>query len=274
MKHRKLVAAAAIGASVLGGATGGALLFTPGSSVAQEATATVVADAPAATSTTGRPGPGLGGDTLTVAAKALGMTEADLRTALQGGTTIAQVAADKGVDVQDVIDALVAEAKAKLAEAEADLPTRIADLVNGKVPLRGLDGGRHGGAFEAGLDTVATTLGMTEAELRTALRDGTTIADIAKDKGVSVDTLVTKLVDAAGDRIDQAVTDGKLTDDQATKLQEGLKDRITAMVNGTRPPGGPGFGGRHGFGPGADHDGPAPQAEGSSSTSGPATANS
>ena len=263
MMHRKLVAAAAIGASVIGGAAGGALLFAPDLSGAQEASTSVAAAEAPAAAPAGRPGPGLRGDTLATAAKALGMTEADLRTALEGGKTIAEVAKDKGVDVQKVIDALV-------AEATTDLKDRITDMVNGKLPAGGMHGpegregfgGRMGPAFEAGLDTVASALGMTEADLRTALQSGKTIADIAKDKGVAVDTLVTKLVDAAGKKIDQAVTDGKLTQDQATKLKSALKERITALVNGSRPAGG----GRHGFGRGGM--GGPPQAEGSSSTSG------
>jgi polyhydroxyalkanoate synthesis regulator phasin len=273
MMHRKLVAAAAIGASVIGGAAGGALLFAPNLSGAQEATTSVAAEA-SATAPAGRPGLGVRGDTLATAAKALGMTEADLRTALQGGKTIAEVAKDKGVDVQKVIDALVADAKAKLQQAEADLPSRMSDLVNGKLPLGGMGGpedgkgfgGRMGPAFEAGLDSVASALGMTEADLRTALQSGKSIADIAKDKGVDVDTLVGKLVDAATKKIDQAVTDGKLTQDQATKLKSALKERITALVDGSRPAGGPGGGGRHGFGRGGM--GGPPQGEGSSSTSG------
>ncbi|MEI6401842.1 MAG: hypothetical protein WCP59_06605, partial [Actinomycetota bacterium] len=82
------------------------------------------------------------------AATALGMTVGELRTELQAGKTIAQVAADQGVDVQDVIDALVAEAKAHLDEevasgehtqAEADaklaeITARITDRVNNGKP--------------------------------------------------------------------------------------------------------------------------------------------
>ena len=82
------------------------------------------------------------------AATALGMTVGELRTELQAGKTIAQVAADQGVDVQDVIDALVAGAKAHLDEevasgehtqAEADaklaeITARITDRVNNGKP--------------------------------------------------------------------------------------------------------------------------------------------
>jgi hypothetical protein len=97
-----------------------------------------------------RGGRGERGKHLEAAATALGMTADELRAELQAGTTIAQVAADQGVDVQDVIDALVAGAKAHLDEevasgehtqAEADaklaeITARITDRVNNGKPDR------------------------------------------------------------------------------------------------------------------------------------------
>ncbi|MFM8530692.1 MAG: hypothetical protein ACKOD2_13665 [Ilumatobacteraceae bacterium] len=77
----------------------------------------------------GGPGHGgrFGGEILDTAATAIGITADELKTALQGGQTIAQVAAANGVDVQDVIDALV-------AEATANIEQRITDMVNGVRP--------------------------------------------------------------------------------------------------------------------------------------------
>lgn len=88
---------------------------------------------------------------LEAAATALGITADELRTELEGGSTVADVAAARGVDVQTVIDALVAEAKAHVddevasgeitqAEADtklADATTRITDAVNNGFPQRG-----------------------------------------------------------------------------------------------------------------------------------------
>ncbi len=71
---------------------------------------------------------GRGGAGLDAAATALGMTPAELRTELESGKTIAQVATAKSVDVQKVIDALVAEAT-----------TRITDMVNGVKPAAPAD---------------------------------------------------------------------------------------------------------------------------------------
>jgi hypothetical protein len=79
-------------------------------------------------------GPGMGGqrgekrqEMLTSAAEAIGITAEELKTAIKGGQTIAQVAEANGKTVQSVIDALV-------AQATTDLTQRITDMVNGVKP--------------------------------------------------------------------------------------------------------------------------------------------
>lgn len=72
-----------------------------------------------------------------VIAKALGITTVELQTAMQSGKTIAQVAADKGVSVQKVIDAFVADEKEEHPDmAAADITARVTDIVNGVRPTR------------------------------------------------------------------------------------------------------------------------------------------
>ena len=112
----------------------------------------------------------------------------------------------------------------------------------------------HGGRRHLGarLDGVAEILGIDDADLVTALRDGQTLAEIAAANDVSVDTVVEALVGQAEARIDAAVEAGRLTAEEATTKKAELTDRITAMVNGERPErapfGGRGFGGRRGPG--------------------------
>lgn len=78
----------------------------------------------------GRGGRG-GGMHLDAAATALGLDEDELRTQLADGSTLADVAAAHGVDVQVVIDAIVAESEAHLAEevTEGDITQAEADTV-------------------------------------------------------------------------------------------------------------------------------------------------
>lgn len=114
----------------------------------------------------GRGGHGGFGGGLDAVATALGLTEDELRTELEAGSTIADVATAHGVDVQTVIDALVAEATTRLtervtagdltqAEADAklaDLTTRITEQVNSVRPERP---GHPADAPDAPVDTTA-----------------------------------------------------------------------------------------------------------------------
>jgi hypothetical protein len=107
-------------------------------------------------------------------------------------------------------------------------------------------GGHRGGGMD--LDAAATALGMTEDELRTALEpDGTTLADVAGQQGVAVDTLVAALVSAEQERIASAVEDGRLTQEEADSRLADLEARITERVNSAMPaPGDHGPGGHRG----------------------------
>jgi hypothetical protein len=101
----------------------------------------------------GGPGHGGRGPGLEAAATALGLTAEEVHTALHDGQTIAELATANGVEVQAVIDALVADAQTKLAEAVtagditqdeadtklADITTRITDFVNNGRPDREAD---------------------------------------------------------------------------------------------------------------------------------------
>jgi polyhydroxyalkanoate synthesis regulator phasin len=80
------------------------------------------------------------------------------------------------------------------------------------------------------LDTAASYLGLSESELREELRDGKSLADVAGEQNKSVDGLVEELVDDAEQRIDDAVDDGRLSEERATRLKDDLEDRIRDRV--------------------------------------------
>jgi hypothetical protein len=99
-----------------------------------------------------------------------------------------------------------------------------------------------------GLDGAAEYLGLPEAELQERLRDGETLAEIARAEGKSVDGIEQALVAAAKGRLDQAVEDGRITAAQRDEMLERLESKIDALVNGEPflEKHGPGFG--HKFG--------------------------
>ena len=112
-------------------------------------------------------------------------------------------------------------------------------------------------------DAVAQALGMTTDELRQAHQDGQTLADIADAEGVDQQVVVDAIVATINEHLDQAVTDGRLTQEQADQMKANAADRAQDILNGTAPDGdgprgrfGPGpHGGPGGpFGPGFDED--------------------
>jgi lambda repressor-like predicted transcriptional regulator len=94
-------------------------------------------------------------------------------------------------------------------------------------------GGHWGHGGWHGLDAAAEALGVTEDELRTALEaEGATLAKVAEEKGVAVDTLVDALVTAQREGIAKAVESG-MPQDVADERLADLEERVTEWVNAT-----------------------------------------
>lgn len=139
-----------------------------------------------------------------------------------------------------------------LTQDQAD---KVAETLNEKMPKGGPGRGGPGGEH---LAVAAKALGLTEAELRTKLKDGeTSLADIAKDEGVSTDTLVKALVAEAEEHIDADVKAGRLTEAQAAERKKNLTEHITDRINNVRPERAKGDAGR-------PFDGPPPKDSSSS----------
>jgi hypothetical protein len=183
---------------------------------------------------------GCHGPQLEAAAEALGVSEDDLRQQLRDGKTIAQVAQERNVDVQQVIDAMVADATARIDEKvqegdltaeeanerKANLPDRITRLVNEGRPQ---GGGPRGRGLK--LEAAAEALGVSEDDLRQQLRDGKTIAQVAQERNVEVQRVIDAMVADATARIDEKVQEGDLTAEEANERKANLQERITRLVN-------------------------------------------
>jgi len=104
--------------------------------------------------------------------------------------------------------------------------------------------GGHGFGKGIGLDAAAEALGITADELKTELRDGKTVKELAEEKGVELSKVTDALVAAANERIDQAVENGRISEERAEEMKGNVSERITAFVNGERPEGGFGRPGR------------------------------
>jgi hypothetical protein len=137
--------------------------------------------------------------------------------------------------LENRVDAAVAAGTITKAEGD-EMKSRIE---SGDFPLffGGPGPGFHDKVFFGGLDAAATYLGLTEAELRAQLESGKSLAQVAQDKGKSVDGLIQALVADAKTHLDADVTAGRLTQAQADSMLSDLKQHITDFVNGVAPKG-------------------------------------
>jgi hypothetical protein len=161
---------------------------------------------------------------------------------------IDDAASQLGVQPSELSDALeqallkrvdAALAAGRITQAQAnELRQRIQ---SGDYPLIGPVLGHRGGPGHGfgHVEAAATYLGLTEAELRSQLEGGKTMADVAKAQGKTVDGLVAALVADEKKELDAAVAAGRLTQAQANAMLADAKSRFTDMVNGTFPDHGP-----------------------------------
>ncbi|MFD2330751.1 SHOCT domain-containing protein [Cohnella sp. GCM10020058] len=118
-------------------------------------------------------------------------------------------------------------------------------------PTKG--GGQHrGGGFHAGWSNadVAALLNLTEDELKTQLKAGKTLSDIAAAQGVDAQKVQDLIVSAMTKQLDSRLADGKITQAQYDEQKATLPERATeALTNAFSGKGG-GKGGHGGHGGG------------------------
>ena len=84
---------------------------------------------------------------------------------------------------------------------------------------------------KAAVKDAAGVIGITPQELMTQLKAGSSIAEVATSKGVDPQAVITKLSTDANARIDQLVTEGKITQERADQAKAKTTDRVTKLVN-------------------------------------------
>jgi hypothetical protein len=210
MEVRRFVAPVVVAAAVVGGGVAGTVLGVPGISGAQEST-----QQEAPTGAPARAG------AVKAAADALGLSVEDLAAELRGGKTIAQVAEEQGVEVGTVVDAMVASAVANgRDEGKArEIITKLVDEGRPDGAHRRHPRLRH--AIGTELDAAAQALGMDRNDLVQELKGGKTIAQLAEEQHVDVDTVIDAMVAPVKERITKFVNEGRPERGAATPTDGG-----------------------------------------------------
>jgi len=84
-----------------------------------------------------------------------------------------------------------------------------------------------------GHGAAATYLGLTREELRAELREGESLAQIAREQGKSEDGLVAAMLAPAKQRLAKAVEAKRITQQRADAILERLTERIERVVQRT-----------------------------------------
>lgn len=92
-------------------------------------------------------------------------------------------------------------------------------------------GGMMGGAGNALIDVAAEKLGMTRADLITALGGTKSIAQVAGEHNVAVSTIVDAFIASRAERMDAMVTAGRLTRAQADQMLATMRAHVTEQIN-------------------------------------------
>ena len=86
--------------------------------------------------------------------------------------------------------------------------------------------------------SAATAINIQPSDLRSELKSGKSIADVAQEHNVSIDTVKTQITNDVKAKLDQAVKNGKITQQREdlalSKLQANL-DKIVNKVQGQKP---------------------------------------
>ncbi len=103
-------------------------------------------------------------------------------------------------------------------------------------------GAQNGGQQQSLVAVAAQQLGLERADLLAQLQGGKTIAQVADERHVALDTIVNAFVATRQARMAQAVANGRMTQAQADAMLATVRATATARLSQPWSPQGPGAG--------------------------------
>jgi sulfur carrier protein ThiS len=169
---------------------------------------------------------------LDILSDVLDMEPEAIREALEGGQTLADLIEAQGLDEDAVIDALKTDAIERINQAVEDskLDAERAKAMIARIEEHDLetllnrDFAPTPPMPRIGLEVLAEALGMSEDDLRAALEDGQTVPELIEAEGFSVEAVADDLKAAIVSRVELAVADGKVKEENADEMLEKLED--------------------------------------------------
>ncbi|MDD4237366.1 MAG: DUF2680 domain-containing protein [Desulfotomaculaceae bacterium] len=166
---------------------------------------------------------------LTGTAFATSGTQSDSSMATLYQDFVAKLAANLGMDQEQVTAALDTTKKQMLDEAvqQGKMTQEQADKIAARK-----DGGFCGFGFHEGklggrnLDGMANILGITSDQLKTELKSGKKLQDIVTEHDLTMEQFSQRMQEQRKEEISKGVADGKITQEQADKMLQNMEQRL------------------------------------------------
>ena len=164
-------------------------------------------------------------------ASVLGITEDQLWEELDAGKSYAEIAQANGVDVQKVIDALVAVEDKFIDELLAEGEITAEEAAEWKAETVKWVTFEVNNVYVDPYDVAAQAIGIDEETFWTELENGKSIAEIAQANGVDTQTVIDAVVASENGQVDKQVAAGLLTEAEAQAWREEINQYVEDIVN-------------------------------------------
>jgi hypothetical protein len=174
-----------------------------------------------------------------------GLEAREILSEMREGVSLADIITANGGDVSSIIEAATerinwALTEGQITQEQADrLLGNLDDALNGtmpegRFPNRGEGRPRMQGA-QALIEAAVAETGLEAGDIMEQLRDGVTLADITTANGGTIEVVIASAVADATERINNAVAEGRLTQEEADERLAALETTFTDAVNSQFP---------------------------------------
>ncbi len=188
-----------------------------------------------------------------IPADVLEMTAEELRDEIKSGKTIQELFEEKGLDYEEVAALWLADHEACLDEAVAagELSEEQAELLQNRFEEKVSEGflfnqmQQFGNAMRSYMHfqteklwnnghgvmgDILEKLGITFDELKDRIQSGESVEELAEESGIDLQAMHEERIAEQLERIDQAVEDGRITEEQADRIRERLNSQLENPV--------------------------------------------
>ncbi|CAM3434106.1 hypothetical protein PALU110988_22585 [Paenibacillus lupini] len=184
-------------------------------------------------------------DVQEIAASKLGLDQSALEQAVKDGESLADIAKEKGIELQPLIVELTQEIieAINLKRGSEEFTSEEQENVKKKASMEAeriftmplnKEQDKQDGSGGMNIQAAFELIGIDKAEFAKEVQAGKTFADIAKDHGVSRQQLIDALMSDVNDKITEVQANGDITKEQADQKKQAVMKDVETFVDQTQ----------------------------------------